>query len=188
MSADHLSMEKHHKALYKPCTAYSKLPLHGESLFEIECTLNALTPAAYLVFGIHRVLKGKPIAMASGPLLPYGCNDYCVWHDGTLWDSFSSTPTARPYGNMHLTDLLPKCTVSLTISTQGELMLYVDGKNQGLAALAVYDSSHDVYAAVTLLEGCESIRVTKAGMVDRPLYDPVSLFEWPVYIKSSALH
>jgi len=163
MSADHLSMEKLLKALYKPCTAYSKLPLHGETLFEIECTLNTLQPAAYLVFGLHRVPKGSHIAKASGPMLPYECKDYCVWHDGTLWDNFSSTPTARPYGDMHLTDLLPKCTVSLTISTLGDLMLYVDGRCQGLAALAVYSCSYDVYASATLLEGCKSIRVLKAG-------------------------
>ena len=163
MSRDRLSSEKEQKALYRPCTFYTKQALRNETVFEVESSLNTLEPAAHLIIGLHRISKGEKMEENPTSLLPYECRNYCVWHDGTLWDNFSLVHTTRSYGNIHLTDILPKSRVGLTINSLGDLMFYVDGKCQGLAATGVYDNSSDVHAVVTMLEGCQSIRVVKAG-------------------------
>lgn len=162
-SRDRLSSEKKQQAVYRPCTFYTKQSLRNETVFEIEATLNTMEPAAHLIIGLHRIPKGKKLDENPSSLLPYECSNYCVWHDGTLWDNFSIVHITRPYGTMHLTDILPKCRVGLTISSLGDLMFYVDGRCQGMAATGIFDNSSDVHAVVTMLEGCQSIRVVKAG-------------------------
>ncbi len=162
MSLDRLSSEKHRKSLFKPCSVYSKQPILGNTVFEVEVALNSVDPATNIIIGLYRVSKGGKI-VKSVSLLPYECNGYCVWHEGTIWDNLSLVHTARPYGKVHLADLSPESRVALTVDCQGDLVFYVNGVCQGLAAVNVYDSTFDVYATLTMLEGCQSIRVMKAG-------------------------
>lgn len=163
VSRDHLMSEKHQKALYKPCTLYSKEPLHGETVFEVEVSLTSVDPASQLMIGLHRVPSKQQIVKSPTPLLPYEHDDYCVWHDGTLWNNFGRVHVTRAYGSIHLTDVMPRSRVGFTISSIGELAFYVDGANQGIATRIVHVDLFQVYAMVTMLEGCHSIRVVKAG-------------------------
>lgn len=163
LSSDNFTVQKQRRESYKPCLVYSAHPLQGGSVFEVEMSLNSPHPAGRLIIGVCRVPKNCPVTQFQQATLPYESSDYCVWHDGAVWNNLSVIHTKKPYGSVHLMNLRSQDKVGFMITPASDLAFYVNGRCQGLAARNVHLESCDTYAVVTMLESCESIHIIKSG-------------------------
>lgn len=164
ISDDSLRVHKMKTISYKPCVIYSTQPLLGRSVFEVEVSLISTRPLGRLMIGICRMPKECPVTKFHLTPLPYESNDYCVWHNGALWNNLSIIHIKKSYGTVHLMSIKSKDRIGFLITGSGDLLFYVNGQCQGLAARNVYLEGCDVYAVVSMLETCHSITVTRSGM------------------------
>lgn len=166
VSTDGVSVSKKGNVLYQPALVYSTQPLCELSCFEVEMSLISSHYAGKIMIGICRVPRYSHIAQLCNPTcVPYESRDYCVWHNGALWNNLHPIHMKTSYGSVHLMDLKNHDRIGFVITITGDLAFYVNGECQGLAASNVYLESCDVYAVVAMLEGCNSITVSKSGKV-----------------------
>ena len=159
------TVHKSARMLYRPSIVYSAQPLNEQSFFEVKVTLLSSSCTGKVMLGVCRVPKGSPLSTYSiQKTPPYESSNFCMWHNSSLWNNLHPVHTKVSYGSIHLMDLKSNDRVGLDVSLAGDLFFYVNGQCQGLAAKNIYLESCDVYAVVTLLEGCDSISVTKSGM------------------------
>lgn len=164
VSDDNYTVLKSGNITYKPYAVYSAKPLRETSFFEVQISLMLTYCTGKIMMGLCRVPKNSSITYFNHQTPLYEASNFCMWHNGAVWNSFSSIHTKISYGSIHLTDLKSLDRVGLNISLAGDLAFYVNGQYQGLAARNVYLESCDVYAVVVMLESCDSITVTKSGM------------------------
>ena len=163
LSDDYFTIKKKSGALYKPYSVYSRYPLNSISYFEVEVSLASSCRVGQLMIGVCRFPKHSTISTYHPVFLPYESNNYCVWHNSALWNNFSAIHTKVSYGFVHLAEITTHDRIGVMITLSGDLLFYVNGRCQGLAARNIYLESCNVYAVVTMLESCESLCVVQSS-------------------------
>lgn len=163
LSDDNFQIKKKGGVLYKPCSVYSRYRLNSMSYFEVEVSLASSCRVGQLMIGVCRVPKHCTISSCYPVSLPYESSNYCVWHNSALWNNLSVIHTKVSYGSVHLAEIKTHDKIGVMITLAGDLMFYVNGKCQGLAARNVYLECCDVYAVATMLESCESLCVVRSS-------------------------
>ena len=176
ISDDTLQVQKKSDLLYQPCSVYSACPLGGKACFEVQVSLLSLRPVGHLMIGLTRLPRHYCMDQHHQAALPYESSNFCVWHNGAVWNNFSVVHTKVSYGKVHLTELKQQDRVGLAISLAGDLAFYVNGECQGLAARNVYLESCDVYAVATMLESCDSVSVVRSGKNCMGLLNAITYF------------
>lgn len=151
------------KSGYTPCSVYSRYPLNSISYFEVKVSLASSCRVGQLMIGVCRVPKHCTVSTCFPVSLPYESNNYCVWHNSALWNNFSVIHTKMSYGSIDLAEITTHDKIGVMITLAGDLMFYVNGKCQGLAARNIYLESCNVYAVATMLENCESLCVVRSS-------------------------
>lgn len=144
---------------------YSATPLNGMAEFEITISSYGSRSgwSGNVKLGVARFKAGSDIKV---PRYSPEAPDHCVWSGSKLYNRLNQNgERERGYGKIDLDTLREGDRIGLRLSRDGDLMFFVNGQSQGLAAQGIYEKGYDVYAVVDIYGSCTATTITRAGTV-----------------------
>ena len=168
ISQNDLKAEKKDPTLhYAHGVAYGAKPLKGTAEFEVTLADYGTGWSGTLKLGVAKYKTGHSIQVNNIPRYSPEANHHCVWSSDKIHNRLHNNQNAqeKQYGYTNLDGLRVGDKLGLRLSIDGNLMFFVNGKYQGLAAENVYEKGHDIYPVVDHYANCKSTVITRAGMV-----------------------
>lgn len=151
---------------YAHGVAYSALPLKGTAEFEVSMTDYGTGWSGTLKLGVAKYKSGEAILASRIPRYSPEAGNHCVWSADKIHNRLHSNQMGsqeKPYGNTDLDGLREGDRLGLRLTVDGNLLFFVNGKGQGLAAEKVYEKGHDVFVVVDHYANCKATTITRAG-------------------------
>lgn len=143
---------------------YGAKPLTGMAEFEVEILkYKTRVWGGTLRIGVMWCSAGTNIVKSNVPQESERGANHCVWWDNRLYDRFGGNVVTRKYGLVDLYNLDRGDRVGMRLTPNGDLVFFVNGVRQGIAALGVHKVGYDVYPVVDVSTRCYAVKITRAG-------------------------
>lgn len=140
-------------------------PLKGLAKLEVEVLSLDSKPwsAGSLQLGVMQCKSGTQHNQSDIPAHSEFGNNHCILWKSYVWNSLGDRLRTSKYATVDLCDLKEGDRVGMGLTSEGDLLFFLNGKSHGVGAWNVSKKGIDLYPVVDVANTCQAVRITTAG-------------------------